>query len=751
MAKENITIKLNMTLCTGCGACYNICPSNAIRMQKNSEGFYYPNVNHAECIQCGLCIKSCHALNLNFRNKKNTVCHAVWAEDEIRLASSSAGMFYILAEYAIDNGGYVCGSVFSTDFRSAHHTIASSLEQVEPMRKSKYIQSETHNVYKKIKEILKTASAPVVFSGCPCQVAGLYSFLGKEYDNLYTLDLVCYCAPSPLALKYYIKEIVGEKKITRLDFRPKKELGWACNWIYFEFDDGSVYVDDSRRWYDAFLNQYTTRTCCQTCAYATDRRIGDITLGDFWGIHHKNPEWSSKKGTSLVIINNDKGQKLFDLLKHKLPLCEEIPVDFSKPYNGHLFHSGPINPNRNIFFKHLEEHGYTKALHYARKHHFDAGILGWWDGPNYGSKLVYYGLYKKLEQLGYSLAMIWPPHISDFEFSDFAKKHYRITQYRPIDRLWDLNQYMDSFIVGSDQYWNYRLDNYRHFRMLDFAGEANRKISYATSFGHDELFFPPHKLEEARYFLQRFDHVSVREESAVTLAREAFGVEATKTIDPTFLLTVDDYNALAKDAVHKTEGEYIFAYLLDPTDEKKKALSLLSKKLNIKTIVLVDIQGFEGKAEFLKDFGVIKSPFPTVSDWLYQYKNCKFVVTDSFHGTCFSIIYNKPFITFVNNRRGGIRFKLFEELGLKDRLIEKAGDISENMFTDIDYCAVNAIIKMRRKESIEWLEKALNSPRQKTVSSWDLAYRKISELTTQIKQQRTEIEELKKQISDKSL
>lgn len=749
--KKDISAALEQNICTGCGSCYNACPQSAIKMIKNDEGFYYPQIEYKKCINCGLCAHKCHALNITYRNKIAKNCYAIWTDDNSHLGSSSAGMFYVISKYAIKNNGVVCGAVFSKDFTSAYHTIATTMSQVEPMRKSKYIQSETHTIYKEIKNILSSTTNPVIFSGTPCQVAGLYSFLGKDYPNLYTLDLICHCVPSPLALEHYIKDIAKSKTVTRVDFRPKKEKGWGT-WVYFEFDDGTTFIDDdiSKQWYIGFLNQYSTRICCQTCPYADTRRIGDLTLGDFWGIHHKNPNWSTKKGTSIVIANNSKGMDLLNLLKNNFSLFEEIPLDFSRPYNGHLYHPGPINPNRKIFFKHLKKYGYFESLRYARKHHFDAAILGWWDGPNYGSKLVYYGLYKKLEQLGYSLTMVWPPHIPNFEFSDFAKKHYRISQYRSVDELVDLNQYVDSFIVGSDQYWNYQLDHYQHFRMLDFAGETNRKISYSTSFGHEELFFPPHKLEEARYFLQRFDHVSVRESSAVTLAKDVFDVDAKKTIDPTFLLTVDDYNKLAENATHRTKGEYILAYLLDPTEEKKEFLKFLSKKLRLKVVVLVDIQGAEGKAQFLSEFSVLQNPFPTVYDWLYHYKNCNFVFTDSFHGTCFSITYNKPFITYINKHRGGIRFKLFEELGLKNRLIESTVDFDEKMLEPLDYSPINSAISLLRKESVEWLENALNSPRKRTVSSWDLAYREISNLKKQLKNQAAEINLLKKQLNEKA-
>lgn len=745
----DISIALKNNVCTGCGVCFNICTHDAIKMIKNDEGFFYPRIDYNLCVQCGLCAQKCHALNINYRNKISESCYAIWTDDESHMRSSSAGVFYIIAKYAIENNGYVCGAVFSHDFTSAYHTIATTLDQVEAMRKSKYIQSETHHIFLQIKKILQSTKNPIIFSGTPCQIAALYSFLGKDYQNLYTLDLICHCVPSPLALKYYIKDVVGDKNITRLDFRPKQEKGWGT-WVYFEFDDGSSFIDDnmSKQWYTGFLNQYTTRICCQTCAYANIHRVGNITLGDFWGIHHKNPQWSSKKGTSLVIINNNKGKELFQILKNKFSLCEEIPINFSEPYNGHLYHPGPINPNRKIFFKHLKKYGYLESLRYARKYHFDIGILGWWDGPNYGSKLVYYGLYKKLEQLGYSLIMIWPPHVPNFSFSDFAKSNYRISQYRTIPELIDLNQYIDSFIVGSDQYWNYNLDNYKHFRMLDFVGENKRKISYATSFGHDKLFFPPNKLEEAKYFLQKFDNISVREESAVKIAKDIFNVNAQQTIDPTFLLTIDDYNKLADKATRKYKENFILAYLLDPTEEKRDLLRLISKNKNLKVIVLVDIQGHEEKANFLKEFEVITNPIASIYDWIYQFKTCKFVFTDSFHGTCFSIIYNKPFVTYINKHRGGIRFKFFEKLKLGERLIESSNDFKISMLENINYNFANSFINIFREQSIVWLENAINSPTKTCISTWDMAYREISDLKFLLKKQSEEIENLKKKLSN---
>ena len=251
-----------------------------------------------------------------------------------------------------------------------------------------------------------------------------------------------------------------------------------------------------------------------------------------------------------------------------------------------------------------------------------------------------------------------------------------------------------------------------------------------------------------KYFLQKFDNISVREESAVKIAKDIFNVNAQQTIDPTFLLTIDDYNKLADKATRKYKENFILAYLLDPTEEKRDLLRLISKNKNLKVIVLVDIQGHEEKANFLKEFEVITNPIASIYDWIYQFKTCKFVFTDSFHGTCFSIIYNKPFVTYINKHRGGIRFKFFEKLKLGERLIESSNDFKISMLENINYNFANSFINIFREKSIVWLENAINSPTKTCISTWDMAYREISDLKFLLKKQSEEIENLKKKLSN---
>ena len=178
---------LNRNECTGCSVCYMVCPHNAIEIIETKEGFHYPIINDKKCTNCGICVKKCHALNDNFKRDFKQEIYDVRASDEIRMKSSSGGMFTIVADYVLENNGYVCGASFTDDWLGVEHIVINNKKDLDKLRGSKYIESNLGNTFVEIKKLLNE-NKQVLFSGCPCQVSALYSYLGKDYDNLITID-----------------------------------------------------------------------------------------------------------------------------------------------------------------------------------------------------------------------------------------------------------------------------------------------------------------------------------------------------------------------------------------------------------------------------------------------------------------------------------------------------------------------------------------------------------------------------------
>ena len=222
--KDNVNIKVSADDCCGCGACYSKCGVKAITMQENDEGFLHPVINEDSCVECGQCLKVCPVLNAKDENTATPDCYACAASDEIRAKSSSGGMFTLLAEYVLNKGGVICGAAYDEKW-NVHHIIINNTADLDKLRGSKYIQSDTEKCYSEIEKLLKNGKE-VLFSGTPCQVAGLNTFLGRKYDNLLTVDLLCHGAPSRGVWQKYLTESFKDRKIINVNFRspvPKEK------------------------------------------------------------------------------------------------------------------------------------------------------------------------------------------------------------------------------------------------------------------------------------------------------------------------------------------------------------------------------------------------------------------------------------------------------------------------------------------------------------------------------------------------
>ena len=313
--------------CCGCAACFNSCPVDAIEMRENRDGFLYPYVKEEVCINCGKCVRACPELTPKFSNREEPACFAAYAEDEVRMKSSSGGFFTLLAENVLKTGGCVCGVAMDEEF-SAEHRIICSAEELGKLRGSKYVQSRVGTVYREIKKLLDEGKH-VLFSGVPCQVAGLKGYLHRNYENLFTVDVVCHGVPSPGVFRKYRTEKYG-KNLKSFQFRTK-EFGHNCNHCIATLKNGKRIVGNQANdaYERAFHGSLMLRSSCGECSFAPLPRQGDLTLGDFWHIAKYNPGFASEKGVSLVLINSEKWEKACADTCSRLNLCAPVPLDFA--------------------------------------------------------------------------------------------------------------------------------------------------------------------------------------------------------------------------------------------------------------------------------------------------------------------------------------------------------------------------------------------------------------------------------------
>lgn len=322
-------------LCVGCTACENTCPKKAISMEADALGFLYPKIDETKCVDCGLCARACPANRADMgRNQARTAYALINASDEIRMESSSGGAFTLLAEKTINDGGVVFGARFDTEFNVVHG-YAETVGGLAEFRGSKYTQSDMGGCLPQCRAFLE-AGRSVLFSGTPCQCAGLRSFLGKEYENLTVVDFICHGVPSPsLWQKYKIhREKISASRVVKTAFR-RKDCGWKQYSLQLTFANCSEYCEplSKDKYLQIFLHDAALRESCYVCSAKGRGRHSDITLADFWGVERVLPDFFDDRGTSLVCVNSDKGGRLFDSVKTGCRF-EEVDLDATVGFNS---------------------------------------------------------------------------------------------------------------------------------------------------------------------------------------------------------------------------------------------------------------------------------------------------------------------------------------------------------------------------------------------------------------------------------
>lgn len=366
----------NKSECNGCHACQSVCPKKCITMSCDELGFRYPEVNKDVCIECGLCVKKCPMLS-DKENEKFTgkVFAAYNKNDTVRKSSSSGGVFTLLATDIIRRGGVVFGASFDSDFSLSHICVGKE-EDLHLLRGSKYLQSKIGTSFHEAKEYLEK-NIPVMFTGTPCQIAGLKKYLGKKYENLLTQDVVCHGVPSPYVWKKYLESLEKEygAKAIKVNFRNKVS-GWSNYSVTVDFDNGERYSSPFGKdpYMDAFLSNLSLRDSCYNCKFKHGNIYSDITLGDFWGIQTVLPRFDMQdKGSSIIIVNTVKGYENYKNIENELN-AEEL-FDISPAIKANPCIEAPVaKPKaREWFFKSIKKKSLRKTMkrYYIKKRAFD--------------------------------------------------------------------------------------------------------------------------------------------------------------------------------------------------------------------------------------------------------------------------------------------------------------------------------------------------------------------------------------------
>lgn len=355
--------------CTGCMACVDACPKKCVKSTTGAGGFRYSVIDESVCVNCGKCYAVCPIENAHKHTEEQYLYAAYSTDESVRNNGSSGGIFELLAKHFIGEGYYVCGAMF--DGNTLKHRIIAPDEDIKPLLKSKYVQSDTEGIYKQITELLRRGER-VFFCGTPCQVSALVNSTPDNLqDRLFVADIICHGVPSQKMFDEYIKTL--EKKyggeISDFSFRVKdNRFKHAHGYSFKVTKDGKtsvvngIYTDSA--YYNAFKNYMIFRDSCYDCRYATLQRVSDITLADFWGIEKYDFDGNVDKGVSMIITNTQKGNDVFMSLRESIVL-REFPIQYGIDSNYCLTHSTKKPLSRDAIIEELDTEGFEAV---AKKH-----------------------------------------------------------------------------------------------------------------------------------------------------------------------------------------------------------------------------------------------------------------------------------------------------------------------------------------------------------------------------------------------
>lgn len=716
MMPENLAAN---SFCTGCGACANTCPADAVSMRFDAQGFLKPHVDMERCIHCNQCTAVCPSINKsNIAKQAEPDCYAAWADDKTRGISSSGGVFSVLAKYILDTGGYVFGAAWSQDF-FCHHISVDSVDDLHKLRYSKYVQSNTEKTFREVRKRLEEKKS-VLYVGCPCQIAGLKAYLGEQKQSplLFMVDVICFCAPSAVDFRKYLEEQFGIDKVYNVSFRHKVR-GWSPTGYKIELKNGkNLYpVMEEDAYQQAFHGGLARNDVCENCEYTGFPRQGDWSIGDFWCIDMHDKSWNDGKGTSMIWINTAKGEEVLTAVENDFARIEKVPGYWALNKGNRISDDGRKRNKNYEFFRRLQSRTtFSEAVQAAFINFHDIGLVCCINN-NIGNNITNYALYQYLTDCNKTVKMIDCAMDAPYYLAENKKEMFLENPYLKEDRtedysqnidMLDLNEKCGCFVLGSDQLLRKSfIEGTRYHTCMDWVSSDKYKAAYATSFGVDKFEGSSHVRAKVKFLLERFQRIAVREASGVELLNNEFGIKGDAVLDPVFLCDKRYYDSMSEiGRIRMPDQPFIGGYILDVTSEKESMIYRLCGEKHMDHLVILNAEThYDGQYE--GSMNVL--PFPAVEEWLALIKNCEFFVTDSFHGICFAIIFQKQFyVTFDRgNWRGWTRMEdLLKMLGLEDRLVDRLEDLSEKDFgrDKIDYSIIDNILEDKRIISRSWLE-----------------------------------------------
>ena len=692
----------------------------------------------------------------------------------MRNDSSSGGIFFEIASSIIESGGVVFGAAFTKEY-CVEIKEAVTLDEIKQFMTSKYVQSIVGDSYQRARQYLEKGRK-VLFCGTPCQIEGLYRSLCKNYEQLVTVEVICHGMPKKKYWKKYL-ELFKQNEIAKINFRDKTE-GVSPYSLRIEYKNGRVYRQNLYHdlYLRAFLNDIILMDSCYKCPFKGMERRADITIGDLWGADELTSLAEEKqKGISLFWIHTEYGRNVLNRIRENI-VQDKIDLKKAITFNGALLVSpaktvvsdileqlveknieyrkalklcveaaerGRNNWHKNdkgtweYFCELRQKEDVYKAAEIALTQKHNIAIVGPWTNKNHGGALTYYALYEAIADMGYYPYMISQPKDSEIkpniENCGYDKIPYPQYAIAPImDNMKEMerfNDLCDNFIVGSDQWFNRLLaHDSQSYMNLRWVNATKKKFAYAASFGYENYDGTEYERAELANYLQKFDAFSVRELSGIELVKKNFNIDAIQVLDPVFLCPPEKYNNLIQDVDVKTKkSQYLFAYIMDIDADKNRILKKGAEILNLSVLATVDYDNKDTIPGWTIDTVYNLSH----EEWLAYIKNASFIVTDSFHGMCFALIFQKQFIAVVNSKRGSTRFEtMMKLLGLDKNIVYDLDEIPAalNQKIYIDYNRINQLLQSKKKESIEFLKKILQTKKKTNdaLSDFDILYSKIN-------------------------
>lgn len=695
--------------CTGCGLCRVICPVGAVSMEKDEKGFLRPVIDENKCIQCGKCISNCPPKNPEFMNEDLPEAYAFSSDEETLKRSSSGGLFTILSEYIIRHDGIVIGAAWADNFCVEHKAVWRE-EDIELLNYSKYVQSNILPVYAEVRRYIDDGKT-VLFSGCPCQVAAIRKYIG-ENERLITVDVICHGVPSDTMLRNHLEESYNLNDIEEVCFRSKD--GWgSC--LDIKLKNGQVIhkANGQDRFMTGFLYNFILRESCTDCRFARVPRQGDITIGDLWSAPQLNLDIPWEKGIGTVLVNSAKGKRLFEnALQNTLRTANVKRIE--NGLNDNLFRC----TSRNRYAGGRFDRCY-KGENFDREvirtmHDYDIGLV-LYVSQNYGSIATNVAIVSMLKKLGQKPLLLdnLVNMSSEGErvlsgLADRAGTFLNRNDYEAV------NEICDSFAVGSDISWfyfnRYSMDS-NHLYFMNFADSDKKLISIAPCMnGGNGAFESPQHKRLIQHYLNRIDYVSVREKDTADMIKREFGIDAMHLADPVFLCDKKCFEDLALKADDR-QTNHVFAYFLNPSDEKKELVLRIMKETGKRVVSVGDLEVENRSRLGLADCDKGQVPF---EQWLAYIINSDMVITDSYHGACLSLIFHKPFAVIHN--RMTHRYETLERMiEMPNAFAKNVNDFKnrERVIPEFDWEEIDRKVDARRRDSYQWVKDAIEGPLNK--------------------------------------